>query len=412
MKSFIILPLLCMSTIGAQAQLFFQGTFYEHCDNYLGGGSSAGQQGVVYNTTVGNFSTLNDNVSQLAFTAGFTVTLYNGVGSNSFQSDYRDFTSSDACLIDDGFNDVASSYRITVNATGNNVATLYRSIDYITNVQGYYGISLPVGNYTLAQLQAYGIFNDDVSSLTVRPGYYIRLYAGDNFSALHPIKVYTKSRANLVSDNFNDITSSIEIGQLDQYGNVPPPIVVTLYPDCQNNSGAIYLRQGDYTAAQLTAMGLPNNSLSKCKIAPGYAIESYDGDNFNNIILYLANIYNYEEETCIASSSPTSNDKTSSVRVIKRYNTTNAPFNLSDKLQLNSEISIYPNPAHDKITVKGLKGNNLIAIYNGVGQQVLNKTTAESQINIDISALAKGFYHVEIVETTSNTKSVSKIIKN
>jgi hypothetical protein len=57
------------------------------------------------------------------------------------------------------------------------VASLFEDSNY-----NGYGIYLPVGRYTLAQLKAYGGRNDDISSLKIASGYKATLYLDDNFS--------------------------------------------------------------------------------------------------------------------------------------------------------------------------------------------------------------------------------------
>jgi beta-glucanase (GH16 family) len=74
------------------------------------------------------------------------------------------------------------------------------------------GVALPVGSYTLSQLQARGIPNDYVYSLRVQSGYQVRLYQHDNFTGTSVVK--TADDACLVDDNFNDAASSIVVSQV------------------------------------------------------------------------------------------------------------------------------------------------------------------------------------------------------
>ncbi|WP_345050442.1 carbohydrate-binding protein [Hymenobacter glaciei] len=100
-------------------------------------------------------------------------------------------------------------------ATG--VATMYKDFNY-----GGYAIPLPVGNYTMANLQARGILNDDVSSLKVGSGYQAVLYEGDNFmGASLTITADNSSLGNvpLRTGTWNDVTSSVRI----QAATTPPP---------------------------------------------------------------------------------------------------------------------------------------------------------------------------------------------
>ncbi len=113
-----------------------------------------------------------------------------------------------------GYSDYASlgSYTITgtippgtvVTPSGPVAVTVYKDCSY-----GGYAIGLAEGDYTLAQLQAKGISNDDISSLKVVQGYKVTLYNNDNFGG----STYTATADNscLVSNNFNDLASSLKI---------------------------------------------------------------------------------------------------------------------------------------------------------------------------------------------------------
>lgn len=72
---------------------------------------------------------------------------------------------------------------------------------------GGYNVGLTPGNYTLSQLLAKGILNDDISSLRVQAGYSITLYQHDNFTGNSITK--TSDDSCLVDDGFNDSASSI-----------------------------------------------------------------------------------------------------------------------------------------------------------------------------------------------------------
>lgn len=83
---------------------------------------------------------------------------------------------------------------------------LYQDINY-----GGYEVSLTTGSYTLSQLQALGMKNDDITSLKVPFGYRVIMYQDDNFGG--STKVLTEDTAWIGSD-FNDVTSSIVVEKL------------------------------------------------------------------------------------------------------------------------------------------------------------------------------------------------------
>jgi beta-glucanase (GH16 family) len=99
--------------------------------------------------------------------------------------------------------------RVYSQGSGNGntvVAKVFQHCNY-----GGYGISLAEVRYTLAQMQAMGIADNDLSSLQVSPGYQVTLYANDNFGGSTLTK--KSDTACLVADGFNDQTSSMAVAK-------------------------------------------------------------------------------------------------------------------------------------------------------------------------------------------------------
>lgn len=86
------------------------------------------------------------------------------------------------------------------------VVTLFEGCNY-----GGYAISLAAGSYSLDQLEAMGVINDDISSIEVQNGFEAVLYQHHDFSG----NVLVKSASDdcLVNDNFNDDVSSLVVSQ-------------------------------------------------------------------------------------------------------------------------------------------------------------------------------------------------------
>ena len=72
-----------------------------------------------------------------------------------------------------------------------------------------------------------------------------------------------------------------------------------------------------------------------------------------------------------------------------------------------TNISIYPNPANDKLFIQGLSGVSEISIYDVLGKLVLAKTISSE---IEVTNLKKGFYIIKIVAEQKET--IQKFIKN
>ncbi|MBU8893785.1 MAG: choice-of-anchor D domain-containing protein [Bacteroidales bacterium] len=74
---------------------------------------------------------------------------------------------------------------------------------------------------------------------------------------------------------------------------------------------------------------------------------------------------------------------------------------------LITKRSVYPNPAVDKIYLKGFQNNNTIKIYNAIGALVLEKNLEDNLLEIDISEFRSGIYFIK----SSNIKETIKFIK-
>ena len=74
----------------------------------------------------------------------------------------------------------------------------------------------------------------------------------------------------------------------------------------------------------------------------------------------------------------------------------------------NDQITIYPNPANQNITIQYSKEIGSVIIYNTIGEIIYNK--ASNKNNIDISNLQNGVYFVIIKDKQQQTVSVQKMV--
>lgn len=95
---------------------------------------------------------------------------------------------------------------ITPNSSTSAPVTLYQHCNYTG-----YSAGLQPGSYTLSQLQALGLQNDDLSSLRVASGYKVTLYQHHDFTGNTIVK--TGDDSCLVDDGFNDDISSLRVEQ-------------------------------------------------------------------------------------------------------------------------------------------------------------------------------------------------------
>ena len=77
-------------------------------------------------------------------------------------------------------------------------------------------------------------------------------------------------------------------------------------------------------------------------------------------------------------------------------------------IQQENNITIYPNPAKNLITIKGdFNGLENITILNLLGQKVMEKTLISNEEKIDVSSLSNGVYTIYF----NNIKAGRKFIK-
>ncbi|MDP4179718.1 MAG: alpha-L-fucosidase [Bacillota bacterium] len=95
----------------------------------------------------------------------------------------------------------------------------------------------------------------------------------------------------------------------------------TFYQDYDFAGTSVALKPGNYTTAQLSAAGIPNNSVSSIKAPSGLSVEVYDGDNFSGTKwTFTSDNSNFGSAGC--------NDVMSSVKIINNASSptpTNTP---------------------------------------------------------------------------------------
>ena len=73
----------------------------------------------------------------------------------------------------------------------------------------------------------------------------------------------------------------------------------------------------------------------------------------------------------------------------------------------NEQITMYPNPATDIISLRFDDISKLkVTIYDVIGREILSKLLEKSNKNIDISSLGSGTYIVQI--TNENNEKITK----
>jgi hypothetical protein len=96
-------------------------------------------------------------------------------------------------------------------------------------------------------------------------------------------------------------------------GSAPPPppptnSVANLFQHCNFSGWQVALAPGDYTTAQLAALGAINNDASSLTLQSGYQAVLYDGDNFTGTAVTLS-----ANTSCLVGNN--FNDRLSSLRI-------------------------------------------------------------------------------------------------
>ena len=71
-------------------------------------------------------------------------------------------------------------------------------------------------------------------------------------------------------------------------------------------------------------------------------------------------------------------------------------------------LNVYPNPSTGKFTVE-MAGRYALKVYNALGQLVVNVEEVNDMTEVDLSNMASGLYHVEVI--SSGQRQITKLIK-
>lgn len=83
---------------------------------------------------------------------------------------------------------------------------------------------------------------------------------------------------------------------------------------------------------------------------------------------------------------------------------------LNDKNFTASNVSMYPNPTNNIVTINAIENINSVSVINVLGQTVLTKDINSNNVSLDVSGLNSGQYFLSI--DSNGTKVVKKLIKN
>ncbi|MBO9203198.1 MULTISPECIES: beta-1,3-glucanase family protein [Niastella] len=312
--------------------------------------------------------------------------------------------------------------------TTSGVATVYKDCNY-----GGSAVGLNTGTYTLSQLNALGILNDDISSIKVNSGYKVTLYQNDNFGGTAIVK--TSDDACLVDDSFNDLTSSLKVEsnsssfstviQAEDYTymagiqteattdaggglnvgyieagdwmsyNVTIPVAGTyrvIYRVASPNTGTTLRLEKDAGATQLGSVTIPNTG--------GW-------QNWTNVahnVTLPAGTY------AIGIATATGGFNINYLTITDNLSARMATQSMQQQLTVaeNSALTISPNPVSNLLYLKGSEKVQTLTIFDLNGKEVKKVTKPGNTINIQ--SLNTGVYLIKLTRTDNSIKTV-KIVK-
>jgi len=83
----------------------------------------------------------------------------------------------------------------------------------------------------------------------------------------------------------------------------------------------------------------------------------------------------------------------------------------NDPLHSDAQWNIYPNPAHNEITLEGVAANSAIRIRNLTGQTVYETASTRSLMKIDLRNLSSGMYLISMQSPDGTIKSRKLLVE-
>ncbi|UOB18381.1 carbohydrate-binding protein [Abyssalbus ytuae] len=387
-------------------------TLYQHCpyDGYAIG-LSEGSYTLAQLQAMG----MSDNaISSIKVQSGYKAILYDG---DNFTGTSLEKTADEDCLTADGFNDTLTSVVVSRNITNEEVVTLYQHCPY----DGY-SIGLSEGSYTLAQLQAMGMTNDDISSVKVQSGYSVTFYDNDNFTGDSLVK--TSDDDCIADDGFNDRTTSIIVSrtttggstviEAENYFNMSG-VQVEACNEGGENVG--YIDAGDWMAYASINFPVSGNYLIEYRVASesGGGVLSADLNAGTTVLgqLDVPNTGGWQNWTTISHTvyvtagthafgvfAQTGGWNLNWIKITAQAGTLATSLSTSTMEDVDSvlveEAVIYPNPFTSYVQFKFIGKEAKAAIYDMAGNIVMKLNRIAPQQPVDLSNLNKGLYFINI----------------
>ncbi len=347
-----------------------------------------------------------NSISAAVVPEGFTATLYT---EDRYGGRSGVLKRTSSCLDGDNFDNIVSSMTVQVAGTENASAqtVLNRQIKprQMVTVYAecrYQGVaaSLPAGEYSLAELQKMGISNNDISSISVPPGFQATLYENDFFRGRNI--GFTKSDQCLRGDGMDNVVSSLVItgalqnNQSTAQTQATAPSntnaantnantstaaredTISIFSECNFKGLGFRLRAGKYLASDFEKLGMPNNSISSLRIPRGFVVTVYENDFFRGDAKVLQ-----ADDSCLIGDQL--NDKISSMVVesVAATSANQAQVQTQNQPQPNQTTATIAAKLYSKCRFTGAIASLPVGDYNSADLQRLGiKDNALSSVSV------------------------------
>jgi hypothetical protein len=322
------------------------------------------------------------------------------------------------------------------------LVTVYADIDYT----GFSG-GLSTGNYTLAQLQALGVKDNDITSVKVTEGYKVILYSDDNFTGT---SATITSNSNYIGA-FNDQITSIRViangtaglGNKTYYlKNRHSSLYMDVWGSSMADDGNI--AQAVYTGAsnqQFKFIDVGDGAYQLQAINSGKAVDVAEVSKNNGANIHQWAYVGGANQQFIAVSTGDGYYKliakhsgklaevggfsTANGGNIQQWENVNQASGQWELIAINTakssksslkpqsdvgtmDINVYPNPVENTLKFTGKMSEIVVQIINPAGKLV-SEQKVDSNNSIDVSKLSAGIYF--ITANKNGNQIVKKFLK-
>jgi hypothetical protein len=314
--------------------------------------------------------------------------------------------------------------------TTTGVATVYKDCNYTGTAT-----ALPVGTYTLAQLQAKGILDNDISSLQVSSGYQVVLYTNDNFAgSTLSLTGNTSCLVNnaLSTGNWNDQTTSLKVQAATtafsvllqaEAANVNNGMTAETTTDTGGGQDMGFIDQGDYLVWNNITFPTTGTYTIEYRVASGASGGTISAD-LNAGTTQLGNTTlpgtgGWQTWTTVSKTvtlnagtynfgiyAQTGGYNLNWVRISKASTAREAaPALAATSAGSGEPLSLYPNPVGSQLQLAAAPelAGSTYRVVNALGQAVRSGALGTS---LDVATLPAGLY--QLLVTTPSQQTLSR----